>query len=98
MTTFLSDHQLGGAAAAILGHKIPHEEVSERELAAPVTEQHYNLSQKIDLKAEGMELWVDALLAAYRREKKKFDRSANKHVSMPAGRRSKSLSTEALSA
>ncbi|HEY5127656.1 MAG TPA: hypothetical protein VIJ35_10250, partial [Bradyrhizobium sp.] len=30
MTTFLTDHRLGGAAAAILGHKMPHEDVSER--------------------------------------------------------------------
>jgi integrase len=68
MTTFLSDHGLGGSATAILAHKIPHEQTSQRELTAPVTELHYNLSQKIDLKAEGMEVWVDALLAAYRRE------------------------------
>jgi integrase len=78
MTTFLTDRRLGGAAAAILGHKMPHEEVSEREMLAPVTELHYNLSQKIDLKAEGMKLWVDALLTACRREALTLKHSVNK--------------------
>jgi integrase len=84
MTTFLTDRRLGGAAAAILGHKMPHEDVSERELLAPVTELHYNLSQKIDLKAEGMKLWVDALLAAYRREGRNRLRLAPKTSLVPS--------------
>jgi integrase len=97
MTTFLTDRRLGGAAAAILGHKMPHEDVSERELLAPVTELHYNLSQKIDLKAEGMKLWVDALLTACRREARTLKHSANKKESLKSPRRSrKSLSTEAV--
>src|SRR5262249_55723599 len=37
-----------------------------------VTEQHYNRSQRIELKAEGMALWVRALLLAYKKEKQKF--------------------------
>jgi integrase len=72
MTTFLTDRGLGGSATAILAHRIPHEQTSQRELLAPVTELHYNLSQKIDLKAEGMALWVKALLLAYEKERKKL--------------------------
>jgi hypothetical protein len=34
-----------------------------------VTEQHYNRSQKIDLKPEGMALWVKTLLAACEKER-----------------------------
>ncbi|MGY4432909.1 integrase [Bradyrhizobium sp. F1.13.1] len=72
MTTFLDDRRLGGAATAILGHKMVHDRVDERERMATVTEQHYNRSQRIGLKAEGMTLWVKALLAAYKKEKQKF--------------------------
>lgn len=72
ITTFLDDHRLGGAATAILGHKMPHARIDEREKLAPVTEQHYNRSQKIDLKAEGMALWVKSILAAYETERKKL--------------------------
>jgi hypothetical protein len=45
--------RLGGAATAILGHKMVHDRVDERERMATVTEQHYNRSQRIGLKAEG---------------------------------------------
>jgi integrase len=62
MTTFLDDRRLGGAATAILAHKTAYR-TEECEKLAPVTEQHYNRSQKIDLKAEGMAQWVKALLA-----------------------------------
>lgn len=72
MTTFLDDKRLGGAATAILGHKTDHDRVDERERMASVTEQHYNRSQRIGLKAEGMALWVKALLAAYAKERRKF--------------------------
>jgi hypothetical protein len=72
MTTFLADRRLGGAATAILGHKTAHHRTDERERLAPVTEQHYNRSQKIDLKAEGMALWVKTLLAACEKERKKL--------------------------
>lgn len=72
ITTFLDDRRLGGAATAILGHKMPHSRIDEREKLAPVTEQHYNRSQKIDLKAEGMALWVKTILAAYEDEHRKL--------------------------
>lgn len=72
MTTFLDDRRLGGAATAILGHKISTSRIGEREKLAPVTEQHYNRSQKIDLKAEGMALWVNAMLSAYEEEREKL--------------------------
>jgi integrase len=93
MTTFLSDHGLGGSATAILAHKIPHEQTNQRELTAPVTELHYNLSQKIDLKAEGMQLWVKALLAAYRREDRNL-RSATAVSFTSVRRRQKSWSKD----
>jgi integrase len=79
MTTFLDDNRLGGAATAILGHKMTHSGVNERERLAPVTEQHYNRSQKIDLKAEGMALWVKALLTACEKERRKFSRRIEPH-------------------
>lgn len=72
MTTLLDDKRLGGAATAILGHKTDHDRVNERERMASVTEQHYNRSQRIGLKAEGMALWVKTLLAAYAKEQRKF--------------------------
>ncbi|MGT2502667.1 hypothetical protein ACVOMS_21195 [Bradyrhizobium guangxiense] len=72
LTTYLDDKRLGGAATAILGHKTSRGKTKEREKLAPVTEQHYSRSQKIDLKAEGMALWVKTLLAAYAKENRKF--------------------------
>jgi integrase len=72
MTTFLDDRRLGGAATAILGHKTSNNRTDEREKLAPVTEQHYNRSQKIDLKAEGMALWVKAVLTACEKERRKL--------------------------
>jgi integrase len=54
LTTFLSEMGLGGATSAILGHKIEGKKVPERELTAKVTEAHYNTSQKITLKADGV--------------------------------------------
>jgi integrase len=71
ITTLLDDKRLGGATA-ILGHKSSTGKAKEREKLAPVTEQHYNQSQKIDLKAEGMALWVKTLLSAYAKELRKF--------------------------
>jgi hypothetical protein len=56
----------------ILGHKTDHDRVDERERMASVTEQHYNRSQRIALKAEGMALWVKAVIAAYQKECRKF--------------------------
>ena len=72
VTTFLDDRRLGGAATAILGHKTDHDRVDSRERMATITEQHYNRSQRIGLKAEGMALWAKTLLAAYAKESRKF--------------------------
>lgn len=72
LTTHLDDRRLGGAATAILGHKTASGKTKEREKLARVTEQHYNKSQKIGLKGDGMTIWVKALLAAYRKELRAF--------------------------
>ena len=82
MTTFLDDNRLGGAATAILGHKMAHSNINEREQLASVTEQHYNRSQKIDLKAEGMALWVKALLTTCDKERRKLEalRAPRRHL------------------
>ncbi|MVT64826.1 hypothetical protein GPL21_06845 [Bradyrhizobium pachyrhizi] len=72
LTTFLDDRKLGGAASAILGHKMDHDRVDESERMASITEQHYNRSQRIGLKAEGMALWVKTLLTAYEKESRKL--------------------------
>jgi hypothetical protein len=74
--TFMEDRRLGGAASAILGHKLPHDEMPERERMAPVTEIHYNSSQRIALKAEGMALWTRAILEACEKERKALRRKA----------------------
>ena len=42
---------------------------AERELAAAITLKHYIHSQRLDLKAEGMALWVAAVLQAYETER-----------------------------
>lgn len=80
LTTFLDDRRLGGAATAILGHKTSNTKTDEREKLARVTEQHYNRSQKLALKADGMALWVKTLLAAYRKELKAFRDLTNDKV------------------
>lgn len=82
ITTFLEDRRLGGAASAILGHKQPNSDPNreERERLAPVTEQHYNHSQRIRLKAEGMALWVRALLSAYNREQRRLHTVLKQHL------------------
>jgi integrase len=72
MTGFLDERRLGGAASAILGHRIHDgEKIPTKERMAPVTQLHYNHSQKIKLKAQGMRLWVNALLAACARERRR---------------------------
>jgi integrase len=71
---FLDDKRLGGAASAILGHKLPRDVMPEKERMAPVTEIHYNSSQRIGLKAEGMALWTKAILAACENERKALKR------------------------
>jgi integrase len=73
LTTFLGDHGLGGAAAAILAHKMSDQRVPERARLARVTELHYDRSQKIELKSEGMKLWTEALLAACKEEIRRVD-------------------------
>ncbi|MBE7196316.1 MAG: integrase family protein [Parafilimonas terrae] len=65
--TYLGDRRLGGAASAILAHK-PKKNEDERERTEAVTRLHYDRSQRMPLKAEGMTLWVDAVLEAYERE------------------------------
>ncbi|MBI5131599.1 MAG: hypothetical protein HZA66_19350 [Rhodopseudomonas palustris] len=72
--SFLDDRRLGGAASAILGHKLPRDVMPEKERMAPVTEIHYNSSQRIALKAEGMALWTKAILAACEKERKALRR------------------------
>jgi integrase len=92
LTTFLDDRRLGGAATAILGHKTDHDRVDDRERMASVTEQHYNRSQRIGLKAEGMTIWVKALLAAYDKERRKFRDLRPKHKIRGSAKTSAGLS------
>lgn len=66
--TYLGDRRLGGAGSAILAHK-PSRNEDERERTEAVTRLHYDRSQRISLKAEGMAMWVDAVLEAYERER-----------------------------
>ena len=68
ITTFLSDQRLGGAASAILDHEAGVTD-DERDRRSAVTRLHYDRSQRIALKSEGMALWVDAIMGAYAREK-----------------------------
>lgn len=66
--SFLGDRRLGGAASAILSHKEGKDE-NEKERTAAVTRLHYDRGQRMALKAEGMEMWVTAVLDAYERER-----------------------------
>lgn len=66
--SFLGDRRLGGAASAILSHKEGKGE-SEKERTAAVTRLHYDRGQRMALKAEGMEMWVAAVIEAYERER-----------------------------
>jgi integrase len=72
LTRFLDDRRLGGAASAILGHKLQNDKMPEEERMAEVTEIHYNSSQRISLKGEGLKLWVDTILDACERERIKI--------------------------
>lgn len=69
--TFLDLEKLGGAGSAILAHKAAARggADAERELAAAITLKHYIHSQRLDLKAEGMTIWVRAVLDAYEEER-----------------------------
>lgn len=83
LTTFLRDRRLGGAASAILGHRDDRDSRdADNDRMNEVTEIHYNQSQQIGLKAEGMKLWVDALLSAYREEVMLFDKEFPAEVSV----------------
>lgn len=68
LTSFLTDRRLGGAASAILDHEIAGAE-DLRERRATVTRLHYDTAQRVALKAEGMGLWVAAVLEAYEAER-----------------------------
>jgi hypothetical protein len=59
----------------------------ERERMAPVTEIHYNSSQRIALKAEGMALWTRAVLAACEKERKARRRKVPPPLLPPQSRR-----------
>lgn len=72
LATFLGERRLGGAAAAILDHVDGKAE--ERERTAAVTRLHYDRAQRMSLKAEGMALWCDAIMAAYEREREALAR------------------------
>ncbi|WP_082507823.1 integrase family protein [Methylobacterium sp. Leaf113] len=71
LPTFLDLEKLAGAGSAILAHKAAARTGAdaERELAASITLKHYIHSQRLDLKAEGMSLWVAAVLEAYEAER-----------------------------
>lgn len=71
MPTFLDLERLAGSASAILAHKHAGRGAAdeERELAAAITLRHYLHSQRLDLKAAGMERWVRAVLDAYEEER-----------------------------
>ncbi len=63
---------MGGAGSAILAHarrKASGDADEERELASAITLRHYIHSQRMELKADGMAVWVKALLEAYETEK-----------------------------
>ncbi|GAA0281526.1 hypothetical protein GCM10008965_55700 [Methylorubrum aminovorans] len=64
IATFLDERRLGGAASAILAHKAARSE-DERERVEHVTRLHYAKGQRMTLKAEGMEVWCQAVLVAY---------------------------------
>jgi hypothetical protein len=72
LTKFLDDNRLGGAASAILAHKLVNDDLPEEETMAAITESHYNSSQKIALKVEGMKLWSSTIFKTYESERRKF--------------------------
>ncbi|KQQ32074.1 hypothetical protein ASF58_11075 [Methylobacterium sp. Leaf125] len=72
LATFLGERRLGGAAAAILDHV--DGKADERERTAAVTRLHYDRAQRMELKAEGLALWCEAILEAYEREREAIAR------------------------
>jgi integrase len=76
MAALLDLERLGGAASAILAHRPPRakgEPGQEREFAAAITLRHYLHSQRLELKAEGMQVWTFAVLEAYAAEADRFN-------------------------
>lgn len=68
LASFLDERRLGGAGSAILAH-LTDKSDNDADKVEKVTRLHYALSQRLPLKAEGMALWVDAVLEAYQAEK-----------------------------
>lgn len=71
LPTYLDMERLGGAGSAILAHarrKAQGGVDEERELAQAITLRHYIHSQRLELKAEGMAVWVKAILEAVDQE------------------------------
>jgi hypothetical protein len=72
MASFFDDIRLGGAGSALLGH-VSRRDDDDRQRVADVTRIHYARSQRLDLKTEGMEKWVAAVIAAYEEESAAFN-------------------------
>ncbi len=76
LPSLLDMERLGGSGSAILAHskaKANGDDGGERELPSAITLRHYIHSQRMDLKALGMEVWVAAVMEAYARERAAFD-------------------------
>ena len=67
---------LGAAASAIQSHR-SNEDKQQESSIKDVTRLHYSPGQDIDLKAQGLQRWVDLVLSAYNAEKKIYVRRAN---------------------
>jgi len=70
--TFLDEEQLGGAGSAILAHSKDKSENREEARIEDITRRVYAKAQRLELKASGMQPWVDHVLAAYERERARF--------------------------
>jgi len=70
LASFLDERRLGGAGSAILAH-LTDKSDNDADKVEKVTRLHYALGQRLPLKAEGMALWVDAVMEAYQTEKAK---------------------------
>ena len=73
LSTFLDDEQLGGAGSAILAHSKDKSEAREEARVEDITRRVYAKAQRLPLKAAGMEAWVPHVLAAYERERRRWD-------------------------
>lgn len=68
MTNFFDRHRRTlhpAAASAMLGHVLPSDKDHDHRQMSKTTEEYYLTSQHMDLKADAMKLWSDALLEAY---------------------------------